>query len=170
MHDAQGLVPLGYPNRFLLIVRGGSCIFSLDRRVGFLSETFEGLVALHPNSGLFKSTYMLCLIRLGVLWEPWPLAILASGGWEPKWPGDCGAQGQADCTFCFVEGEAIVIRTQSTEDFGGDVPSPLCRLHITYRFSYQFAGLSLLRLVPRAAAVSAVVRTDPLKSRLKVAA
>ena len=81
------------------------------------------------------------------------------------------AQGRVGSTLCFVEeGEVIVTRTQSAVDFGGSIPSPLCQLHITYCLSYQFAELSLLRLAPRAAAVSALVHTDPLEPKLKVAA
>ena len=83
------------------------------------------------------------------------------------------AQGQVGGTSFFassMEGRGIVARTQSAVDFGGNVPSPLCRLHKTYCLSYQFAELSPLRLAPRAATISAVVRTGPLKPKLKVAA
>ena len=96
-------------------------------------------------------------------------------------------QGEMGDTFFFVEeGEAIVTQTQSADDsqlreitvghlakgdyFGGNFPSPPCHLHITYCPSYQFTELSLLRLAPRAATVSAVVRADPSKPKLKVAA
>ena len=97
-------------------------------------------------------------------------------------------QGEMGDTFFFVEeGEAIVTQTQSAEDgqlrditvghltkgdyFGGNAPSSLCRQRIAHHLLYPFVSeLSLLRLAPRAATVSAVVRTDPLKPKLKVAA
>ena len=95
-------------------------------------------------------------------------------------------QGEMGDTFFFVEeGEAIVTQTQSAEDgqlrditvghlvkgdyFGGNAPSSIfiSHRHIVNCLSSE---LSLLRLAPRAATVSAVVRADPSKPKLKVAA
>lgn len=75
-------------------------------------------------------------------------------------------QGEMGDTFFFVEeGEAIVTQTQSTED--GQLRD-ITVGHLT-KGDY-FGELSLLRLAPRAATVSAVVRADPSKPKLKVAA
>ncbi|KAI0952593.1 hypothetical protein AcV7_008344 [Taiwanofungus camphoratus] len=94
-------------------------------------------------------------------------------------------QGDMGDTFFFVEeGEAVVTKTQLTADgetreskvghytkgdyFGGafqmiSIVSPPSNEDI-------FPELSLLRLEPRAATVSAIVRTDPSMPKLKVAA
>ncbi|KAF9782897.1 cyclic nucleotide-binding-like protein [Thelephora terrestris] len=79
---------------------------------------------------------------------------------------DVVKQGEMGDTFFFVEeGEAIVTQTQSAED------SQLREITVGHLAKGDYFGeLSLLRLAPRAATVSAVVRTDPSKPKLKVAA
>jgi len=75
-------------------------------------------------------------------------------------------QGDMGDTFFFVEeGEAVVTQTQSTED--GKLRDIMVG---RYAKGDYFGELSLLRLEPRAATVSAVSRTDPSKPKLKVAA
>jgi len=95
-------------------------------------------------------------------------------------------QGEMGDTFFFIEeGEAIVTKTQQTESgelremkvghlkkgdyFGGS------RVFLFYQYimllTHLFlVELSLLRLAPRAATVSAVYRSDPSAPKLKVAA
>jgi len=75
-------------------------------------------------------------------------------------------QGEMGETFFFVEeGEAIVTKNTPGED-GQSKESTVGHL----RKGDYFGELSLLRLEPRAATVSAVVRTDPTSPKLKVAA
>ncbi|KII95325.1 hypothetical protein PLICRDRAFT_693558 [Plicaturopsis crispa FD-325 SS-3] len=74
-------------------------------------------------------------------------------------------QGEMGDTFFFVEdGEATVTKTQ----VGDDGPREITVGHLT-KGDY-FGELSLLRLAPRAATVSAVHRTDASAPKLKVAA
>ncbi|CCM04860.1 uncharacterized protein FIBRA_07053 [Fibroporia radiculosa] len=75
-------------------------------------------------------------------------------------------QGDMGETFFFVEeGEALVTKAQGTPD-GDTIEAQVG--HLT-KGDY-FGELSLLRLEPRAATVSAIIRTDPGKPKLKVAA
>ncbi|KAG2146679.1 cyclic nucleotide-binding-like protein [Suillus clintonianus] len=75
-------------------------------------------------------------------------------------------QGEMGDTFFFVEeGEAIVTKTQQGEE-GEYREITVGRL----KKGDYFGELSLLRLEPRAATVSAVHRADPSQSKLKVAA
>ncbi|PPQ77363.1 hypothetical protein CVT25_010945 [Psilocybe cyanescens] len=75
-------------------------------------------------------------------------------------------QGEMGDTFFFIEeGEAIVTKTQQTES--GDIREVQVG-HL--RKGDYFGELSLLRLAPRAATVSAIYRTDPSAPKLKVAA
>jgi len=75
-------------------------------------------------------------------------------------------QGEMGDTFFFVEeGEALVTKTQQTES--GDVRE--VQVGHLKKGDY-FGELSLLRLAPRAATVSAVYRSDPSAPKLKVAA
>lgn len=75
-------------------------------------------------------------------------------------------QGEPGDTFFFVEeGEAVVTKTTKTAD--GEKRETEVG-HLT-KGDY-FGELSLLRLEPRAATVSAVVRTEPAQPKLKVAA
>jgi cAMP-dependent protein kinase regulator len=74
-------------------------------------------------------------------------------------------QGEMGDTFFFVEeGEATVTKTQQVENELREVKVG----HL--RKGDYFGELSLLRLAPRAATVSAVYRTDPSTPKLKVAA
>jgi len=75
-------------------------------------------------------------------------------------------QGEMGDTFFFVEeGEATVTKTQRGES--GEVRE----MKVGHLKKGEYFGeLSLLRLAPRAATVSAIHRTDPSQPRLKVAA
>ncbi|KAI0080645.1 protein kinase A regulatory subunit [Panus rudis PR-1116 ss-1] len=71
-------------------------------------------------------------------------------------------QGDIGDTFFFVEdGEAVVTKSND-----GSEPREVSRLHK----GQYFGELALLRLEPRQATVSAVVRSDPSQPKLKVAA
>ncbi|OBZ76984.1 cAMP-dependent protein kinase regulatory subunit [Grifola frondosa] len=75
-------------------------------------------------------------------------------------------QGEPGDTFFFIEeGEAVVTKRQRTDS--GETKEVKVG-HLT-KGNY-FGELSLLRLEPRAATVSAIARTDPSMPRLKVAA
>ncbi|KAH7916308.1 cyclic nucleotide-binding-like protein [Hygrophoropsis aurantiaca] len=75
-------------------------------------------------------------------------------------------QGDMGDTFFFVEeGEAVVTKSQQSD--AGELRE-ITVGHLT-KGDY-FGELSLLRLEPRAATVSAALRTDPSKPKLKVAA
>ncbi|PCH41305.1 protein kinase A regulatory subunit [Wolfiporia cocos MD-104 SS10] len=75
-------------------------------------------------------------------------------------------QGEMGDTFFFVEeGEAVVTKAAVGAD-GTTTVNEVLR----YTKGDYFGELSLLRLEPRAATVSAVTRTDPAKPKLKVAA
>ncbi|KAH8113346.1 camp-dependent protein kinase regulatory subunit [Phellopilus nigrolimitatus] len=72
-------------------------------------------------------------------------------------------QGELGDTFFFVEeGEAVVTKKQPDEDGEREVKVGLLRK------GEYFGELSLLRRSPRAATVSAVQRTDPSASKLKI--
>ena len=43
-------------------MRGRSGVFPLNRRIGFLDEILEGLIALHPYGDLFKPADAACPI------------------------------------------------------------------------------------------------------------
>ncbi|KDR83579.1 hypothetical protein GALMADRAFT_55505 [Galerina marginata CBS 339.88] len=75
-------------------------------------------------------------------------------------------QGEMGDSFFFIEeGEAIVTKTQQTEN--GDIRE----LKVGHLKKGDYFGeLSLLRLAPRAATVSAIYRVDQSAPRLKVAA
>ncbi|TCD66948.1 hypothetical protein EIP91_000726 [Steccherinum ochraceum] len=74
-------------------------------------------------------------------------------------------QGEMGDTFFFVEeGEAIVTKSTPGEDGGAE------KVINHLRKGDYFGELSLLRLEPRAATVSAIKRTDPSQPKLKVAA
>jgi len=75
-------------------------------------------------------------------------------------------QGEMGDTFFFIEeGEAIVTKTQQTEN--GEVRE---RKVGHLKKGDYFGELSLLRLAPRASTVSAIHRSDPSTPKLKVAA
>lgn len=75
-------------------------------------------------------------------------------------------EGDPGDTFFFVEeGEAVVTKTKKGDD---DEQREITVGHL--RKGDYFGELSLLYLAPRAATVSAVVRTDPSQPKLKVAA
>ncbi|CAL1701477.1 unnamed protein product [Somion occarium] len=75
-------------------------------------------------------------------------------------------QGEMGDTFFFIEdGEAIVTKSYTDEN------GQLREFKVGHlRKGDYFGELSLLRLEPRAATVSAINRTDPAQSKLKVAA
>ncbi|OSX59272.1 hypothetical protein POSPLADRAFT_1075517 [Postia placenta MAD-698-R-SB12] len=152
----------GHPRAATVLAMEPSTLWSLDR------ITFRTIIlkAAHRRRTMYEQ--FLCSVPLLTSLEPGERSKVADA-LVSRVHGDGEAvvrQGEPGDTFFFVEeGEAVVTKTTKTAD--GEKRETEVG-HLT-KGDY-FGELSLLRLEPRAATVSAVVRTEPAQPKLKVAA
>ncbi|OCH90728.1 protein kinase A regulatory subunit [Obba rivulosa] len=152
----------GHPRAASVLAIEPSTLWSLDR------ITFRTIILKHAYKRRTMYEQFLSSVDLLTSLEPAERSKIADA-LESRVFEDGDAvvrQGEMGDTFFFVEeGEAEVTKRQRGDD--GDIREVTVG-HLT-KGDY-FGELSLLRLEPRAATVSAMNRTDPSKPRLKVAA
>ncbi|CDO76569.1 hypothetical protein BN946_scf184831.g5 [Trametes cinnabarina] len=148
----------GHPRAATVLAIEPSTLWSLDR------ITFRTIIlkAAHRRRTMYEQ--FLSSVPLLVSLEPEERSKIADALVSRVYEdGEAVVrQGEMGDSFFFVEeGNAVV--TKATRDGGSEVVGH-------YKKGDYFGELSLLSLQPRAATVSAVVRTDPSAPRLKVAA
>ncbi|PPQ65205.1 hypothetical protein CVT26_000182 [Gymnopilus dilepis] len=151
----------GHPRAASVVAMEPSTLWSLDR------ITFRTIIlkARHKQRTMYEQ-FLSTVTLLSSLEPPERSKIADALNSSVYMDGEAVVrQGEMGDTFFFIEeGEAIVTKTQQTED--GEVREVKVG-HL--RKGDYFGELSLLRLAPRAATVSAVYRSDPSAPKLKVA-
>ncbi|KAF4619627.1 hypothetical protein D9613_005371 [Agrocybe pediades] len=152
----------GHPRAATVVAMQDSMLWSLDR------ITFRTIIlkAAHRRRTMYEQ-FLSTVTLLSSLDPPERSKIADALVSSVYMDGEAVVrQGEMGDTFFFIEeGEAIVTKTQQTEN--GEIRE--LEVGLLKKGDY-FGELSLLRLAPRAATVSAVYRTDPSAPKLKVAA
>ncbi|KAH7887879.1 cyclic nucleotide-binding-like protein [Phlebopus sp. FC_14] len=152
----------GHPRAATVIAMEPSTVWALDRM------TFRTIIlkAAHRRRTMYE--HFLSTVPLLSSLEPGEKSKIADALISKVYPDGEAVlrQGEMGDTFFFVEeGEAVVTKSQQC----GDNEWREITVGRLKKGDY-FGELSLLRLEPRAATVSAVHRTDPSQPKLKVAA